>query len=172
MLTLELARMEHLQDYSHIIDQAKAFQRAQGFVQWTDEYPNIETIRGDIQRQKGYSLCSGGAIAGYLCIDFDGEPAYQDIQGQWAADEPYAVVHRMAFHQDFTGQGMADTALRLVEALCRERGVFYLRIDTDFPNQRMQHILQKNGFVRRGTIVFQGGDKIAFDKLFQREGTE
>lgn len=37
---------------------------------------------------------------------------------------------------------------------------------------RMEHILQKNGFVRRGTIIFQGGDKLAFDKLLQREDTE
>ena len=35
-----------------------------------------------------------------MCIDLDGEPAYKDIRGTWRLDEPYAVVHRMAFAAD------------------------------------------------------------------------
>ena len=37
-------------------------------------------------------------------------------------------------------------------------------VDMDFPNLRMQRVLEKNGFVRRGVVVFQGSGKIAYDK--------
>ena len=107
---------------------------------------------------------SDGAIAAYLCIDFDGEPAYGEIRGAWQTEEPYAVVHRMAFAGEFRGQGLTQTAFRLIEALCLERGVRSLRVDTGLPNRRMQHILEKNGFSHRGTIYFQGGERMAYDK--------
>lgn len=106
-----------------------------------------------------------GEIAGYMCIDFSGEPAYDQIDGSWRADEHYAVVHRMAFSSRFRGIGLADITWSLIDALCRSKGVLYIRVDTDFPNLRMQHILEKNGFVRCGVILFQGSGKIAYDKI-------
>lgn len=164
MKTLELAQTRDLDTCVGIIDAGRAFQREQGFTQWTDDYPNAGIIREDIQRQKGYVLKSDGCIAGYMCIDFDGEPAYADIQGQWQTEEPYAVVHRMAFRAASRSQGLADITFRLIEELCLARGIRSIRVDTDFPNLRMQHILTKNGFINRGVIVFQGSGKLAYDK--------
>lgn len=165
MLTLELAKATEIELCGGIIQEGRQFQREQGFVQWTDDYPNMDTIRGDVAAGTGYVLRVDGAIAGYMCLDFAGEPAYADIEGKWGAEQPYAVVHRMAFSRKFRGTGLVDAAFALIEKLCLERGVAYIRVDTDFPNKRMQHILSKNGFTRRGTIVFQGSGKIAYDKL-------
>lgn len=164
MHALELARPADLEICAAIIDMGRAFQREQGFVQWTEDYPNRNTLLEDMRAGKGYVLRVNGEIAGYMCIDFDGEPAYGAIEGAWATKEPYAVVHRMAFDGKFRGMGLADTAFRLIEGLCVEKGVFSIRIDTDFPNERMQHILKKNGFTNCGVIVFQGSGKLAFEK--------
>lgn len=162
--TLDLALAEDAEICYAILDMGREFQKAQGFIQWTDEYPNRETVKGDIEDKKGYTIKVNGRIAGYMCVDFDGEPAYRHIQGRWQTEEPYAVVHRMAFHLDFRGMGLADTAFQLIEALCLAKHVHSIRVDTDFPNKRMQHILKRNGFVNRGVIVFQGGEKLAYDK--------
>lgn len=167
MEVLELARMEELADCAAIIEGAKLFQREQGFDQWKDDYPNADSIAQDIRMDRGYVLRVEGKVAGYLCVDLGGEPAYDEIRGEWHLDAPYAVVHRMAFHRDFRGRGLSDTAFSLVEDLCREKGVPYIRIDTDPRNQRMQHILKKNGFVYCGTILYLG-EKLAFDKILQR----
>lgn len=164
MNTLEPAQEKDLAICTSIIDEGKAFQREQGFVQWTETYPNADIIRDDIQQQKGYVVKVNGCIAGYMCIDFDGEPAYDDIQGSWQTEAPYAVVHRMAFGSAYRGMGLADTAFHLMEELCLSNGVKSIRVDTDFPNKRMQHILEKNGFKHRGVIIFQGSGKLAYDK--------
>lgn len=166
MATLELAVWEECERCYEIIEAGKAFQREQGFVQWTEDYPNLSTIQDDIPKGKGYVLKTEGNIIGYMCIDFDGEPAYDNIEGSWRAEQPYAVVHRMAFDRKYCGKGLADTAFRLIEELCLEKDVHYIRVDTDFPNKRMQHILEKNGFVNCGVIVFQGSGKLAYDKMF------
>ena len=56
MYTLELAREADVQRCGEILDEGRAFQRAQGFVQWTEDYPNTNTIREDIQNRKGYVI--------------------------------------------------------------------------------------------------------------------
>lgn len=163
--TLEKAKQTETDRCYEIINEGRQFQKQQGFEQWTDEYPNRDTIIADISAGKGYVLKADGAIAGYMCIDFDGEPAYDNINGRWRSSGDYAVVHRMAFSEEWRGQGLADITFGLIEKLCVEAGIGCIRIDTDFPNKRMQHILAKNGFVNCGTIVFQGGDKLAYDKI-------
>ena len=104
-------------------------------------------------------------LAGYMCIDFSGEPAYSDIKGAWSAERDYAVVRRIAFSKEFIGIGLADIAFKLIEKVCLDNKVPYIRINTGFSNKRMQHILEKNGFVQCGVVVLQGGEKIAYDKL-------
>lgn len=167
MKTLEPAREDQLAACYDIIDAGRAFQREQGFVQWTDGYPDLEAVREDIERGDGYVILDGDAIAGYVCIGFDGEPAYNTIQGQWHTGEPYAVIHRMAFHPAFRGVGMSREAFALIDALCRARGVKNVRINTAPPNRRMQHVLEKNGFSECGIIVFRGGEKLAYDKILK-----
>lgn len=125
----------------------------------------MEILKRDIEIGKGYLLKIDGENAGYMCIDFDGEPAYDDILGKWRTDGAYAVVHRMAFKRECTGKGLADTAFGLIEKLCTENGVFCIRVDTDPENKRMQHVLKRQGFESCGVIVFQGSEKLAFDKI-------
>ena len=164
MNTLEVAKPQDLELCWQIINEGREFQRAQGFVQWDDTYPTVDLIREDIKIGKGYVLKIDGVIAGYMFIDFSGGPAYLNIKGEWRSDEKYAVVHRMAFSKDFQGKGLSGIAFELIEKLCLENGVKYIRMDTDFPNKRMQHVMTKNGFVNCGIIVFQG-EKLAYDKL-------
>ena len=165
MNVLELAQMNDLEICIDIIKDGKNFQNEQGFTQWTDDYPNIDTIRGDIQNTKGYVIKIDDKIAGYMCIDFSGEPAYAKIHGTWRAKKPYAVIHRMAFQKEFRGIGLTDITFKLIEKLCIQNDIWYIRVDTDFSNKRMQHILKKNGFANCGKVIFQGSEKLAFDKL-------
>ena len=164
MNTLEVAKPQDLELCWQIINEGREFQREQGFVQWDDTYPTIDLIREDIKIGKGYVLRIDGVIAGYMFIDFSDEPAYLNIKGKWRSEEKYAVVHRMAFSKNFQGKGLSAITFELIEKLCLDNGVKYIRMDTDFPNNRMQHVLTKNGFVNCGVILFQG-EKLAYDKL-------
>lgn len=132
MTTLEPARIEEIDVCMEIIKEGKKFQEEQGFTQWTDDYPDTDKIRSDIENIKGYVLKMEGKIAGYMCIDFDGEPAYDDIQGKWRSEGPYAVIHRMAFRKEFRGRGLTDITFKLIEDLCIENDIHCIRVDTDF----------------------------------------
>lgn len=158
---------EELPAYMEILDAGRAFQRQQGFLQWPDGYPDQASVEQDIRQGKGCALRVDGQLAGYLYIGFDGDPAYPQIKGAWRYDRPYAVIHRIALAPGFRGRGLADVAFRLAGELALAKGVDCLRIDTDEKNQRMRHILQKNGFACCGTVVQGGGDRLAYDKLLK-----
>jgi RimJ/RimL family protein N-acetyltransferase len=169
MVTLERAQPKDLDRCYDILDQGRRFQQEQGFTQWTDEYPTRDLVRQDIEGGIGYCVNVDGTIAGYLCITSDEEPAYRDIKGAWTQDEPYIVVHRWALSDEFHGIGLADKTLALIDEFALRSGIPYIRADTDFPNKRMQHILEKNGYVRCGEVIFQGSGKIAYDKVLGQQ---
>ena len=167
MNTLEIAKEENVELCYEIIEAGRRFQQEQGFTQWTNDYPNQTVIMQEKKKKKGFVIKVEGIIAGYMCIDFDGEPAYSDIDGKWQTEERYAVVHRMAFSQQYRGIGLADITWRLIEDFCCQNRIYYIRVDTDTSNKRMQHILEKNGFKQCGVIVFQGSGKFAYDKVLR-----
>lgn len=162
------AQAHQLDAAMEIIDEAKRHLRDQGIDQWQTGYPGAEHILGDMRTGKGFFVEDAGDILGYLCVDFGGEPAYDALNGQWHTDEPYVVVHRMAFSGAARGRGLSDAVFGMVEAMSRERGVYSFRVDTDADNRKMRHILEKNGFTFRGTICFDNSEKLAYDKRLER----
>lgn len=147
-----------------ILDDARAFQREQGFVQWTDTYPGRADVEGDLARGDARVLTLDGRVVGYFCLGFDGDPCYLPIDGAWASDAPYAVVHRAGICRDARGHGLMGSLFALVADECRGRGVGWIRVDTHASNLRMQHVLAKNGFTRRGIVQLPNGPRVAFDK--------
>lgn len=147
-----------------IIGQAKAQMRAAGSLQWQDGYPAPENIRTDIARGYGYVICRKARVIAYGAVLFDGEPAYDEIDGAWLCDGPYAVVHRLAVADEAKGRGIAMLFMRRVESIGRENGMRSLRVDTNFDNHIMLRMLDTLGFVRCGEIRYRGSARIAFEK--------
>ena len=166
MYTLEPAKTDELALCISILREGRAFQQEQGFTQWTDEYPTPALIESDIREQQGYLFKIDGEAAGYMYLSFDGDQTYPSIEGQWLSDIPYAVVHRIAFSRRFAGRGLSTAAFGEIQKLCEKKGFRSIRIDTDKKNQRMQHVLEKNGFKFCGYVLFDGDKKWAHEKLF------
>ncbi len=164
-MKLRKVNFEEADAAMEIINMAERHLREQGVDQWQDGYPDYDCIKRDIELGRGYFTVCGDDVLGYMCIDFEGEPAYDTLIGKWASDEKYVVLHRLALADDARGKGFGDVIFSLVEELARSRGVGYFRVDTDADNLKMQRILNKNGFSYRGNIRFQNSDKIAFDKI-------
>ena len=147
-----------------IIRQAQARMHAAGSRQWQDGYPSPETIRRDLLRGDGRIVRIDGAAAAYAAFFFDGEPAYDAIDGQWLTDEPYVLVHRIAVADGERGRGVAAEFLHRVETLAQERGVKAFRIDTNFDNQTMLRLLERTGFTYCGKVVYRSGERLAYEK--------
>ena len=163
MFTLTKAMLGDEALCMEIIADGRQFQQEQGFVQWTEAYPILPDIAEDIETQRAWLLRERDTVLGYLCLDFDGEPAYDAITGgSWLCDEPYAVLRRLALNA--RGRGLTRVLFDLAAERSREQGITYLRLNIGLQNSRMQHILEKVNFEKRGIIIFQGSGKFAYEK--------
>lgn len=150
-----------------MILQAKEQMRLAGKRQWQDGYPAVENIVHDVASGYGYVLCREGKAVAYGAVIFDGEPAYEAIRGKWETERPYVVVHRLAVADEAKQQGIATLFMREVEDLCRRRGVRSFRVDTNFDNAYMLRMLEKLGFGYCGKILYEGDERLAFEKRIE-----
>lgn len=167
MFTLQKATMETHPLACRFLNEARAYQRAQGFVQWTDSTPNADTLASDILAGKGYLLCEDSTPIGYVYIDLTGEPAYAHLTaGAWQTDAPYAAVHRVAFGADARGKGASRHLFACIKALVASHGLHVLRIDTHRDNKLMQHVLDREGFVPCGIVHYGTAERITYELCF------
>lgn len=145
------------------IEDARAYHRSLGFVQWHPGYPTLHTIEDDIRNGVGFVFTEDKEILGYCCIIIGDEPAYHVIDGAWKTDRAYAVVHRMAFSHNSRGKGLAGKAFSLIKEFCIENGIEAIRIDTQEENKVMQHLVVREGFAYCGAVTFDGGPKLAYE---------
>lgn len=190
-LELRQAAPADMERILEIIRQAQAQMRAAGSAQWQDGYPAAEDIARDIRCGYGYVLCMpqahapagengpdqtrgaefadapAGVVAAYCAAVFDGEPAYERIEGAWLTTGSYVVVHRLAVADGMKGRGVATEFMRRIEALARQRGMGSFRVDTNFDNRYMLRMLPRLGFAFCGKIYYRSGERLAFEKLLE-----
>lgn len=125
--------------------------------QWNNGYPRKELLEQDIRMQRLYAVLRGDMICGAFVFFVGDDPTYAYIEGDWKSDAPYGVIHRIAG----TGGGIFAAALEY----CSDR-ISYIRIDTHRDNRTMQHVVEKAGFERRGTIYVEDGTpRIAYELI-------
>jgi N-acetylglutamate synthase-like GNAT family acetyltransferase len=149
-----------------IILQAKEQMRKAGSQQWQDGYPNMEIIQKDIARNSGFVLCHKSEVIAYGSIIRDGEPSYKELKGHWLSDIPYIVVHRLAVADEMKHQGVATYFFRQAEQFALSLQIRSFRVDTNFDNRYMLHLLEKLEFTYCGEVSYgERGDRLAYEKL-------
>lgn len=168
-----------------ILKAAKERMRLEGRTQWQGTYPSPDSVEDDIRKGYGHVLevfpsgnvssdsdtvmdvCSGSAmtaVAAYGAVVFDGEPAYDALEGKWLSEQPYVAVHRLAVAGGFAGRGLAQHFLQEAAKLAVSMGIHSFKVDTNHDNVQMLHILDKLGFSFCGTVRYES-PRLAFEKL-------
>lgn len=148
------------------INQAKAYLKAQGIDQWQQGYPNLEAVKADIAAGKARFMMVGDIPVGYLCLEWDGEPVYAELDGNWLQSGAYVAVHRFTVGTEYHGKGYATAAFEAVADFCKERGIPAMRVDTHPDNGEMRRVVEKAGFTYCGDVWYaHGGKRLAFEKL-------
>ena len=148
-----------------IILQAKEQMRRMNSRQWQDGYPAVENITNDIKNGYGYVLCDKDVVIAYGAVVFDGEPAYNNIQGKWLTDLPYVVVHRLAVADEVKNRGIATLFMQKVEELAKEKKAGSFRVDTNFDNLFMHKMLFALDFTYCGEIFYDKNQRRAYEKV-------
>lgn len=170
MINYRLTQKTDIPEIMHIVTQAQEYFKNKDIDQWQNGYPNEETFIHDIEKNHSYVFLSEDRVIATAMISFDGESTYDQIEGTWLNDEPFAVVHRIAVDSEFKGQNIAGQILDIAQILCRKSGIVNIRVDTHRENLSMQRALEKWGFCYCGIIYLKdGAERLAYqwsdDKL-------
>lgn len=126
-----------------------------GVDQWQGDYPNRDHVKEDIDKGFAYLVVSDDEeTVGALSIVAPPEHDYDTMDGQWLVDtNKYRVIHRVAIHSNHAGHGYASRMFEeVIKYVEQADDIKSLRIDTHEDNKAMQHLIEKNGFQRVGTL--------------------
>lgn len=153
------ARLSDLDEIMQIYARARQVMAENGNpTQWGDSYPSRELVEHDICTNRLFVYMVHGKMMAVFTLMLREDPTYAEIEGEWLNDAPYGVMHRLASAGSCPGMGKA------VLEWCAQR-CGNLRADTHEDNKIMQHVLEKNGFVRCGIIhVEDGTPRIAYQR--------
>ena len=158
MFSVRKAKTEELAEIMRIYRIAQDYMISTGNPdQWRHAHPVRELIAEDIEKGICHVICDDEGIAGVFALCEGRDPTYTVIEGGgWLNDEPYVTIHRIASAQK--RRGIFERAAEY----CKER-YDNIRVDTHRDNAVMQHVLEKNDFVRCGIIYLLNGDpRVAF----------
>lgn len=164
---LHIATEDDLPFIWKIIQKAILRRKKDGSTQWQDGYPNIETIKDDINNRVGFIAKIDENLVAYAVIDSRIEPEYEKIEGKWLSENPYLVIHRVAIDEQYIGQGIATKIFAEIENMARDRNIKSIKVDTNFDNIGMLKILEKLNYTYCGEVHFRGSARQAFEKLLK-----
>lgn len=137
-----------------------------GNFQWDEQYPNATVFGQDIDKKQLWVAVVNDQLAGVAALTEDQEPEYAQVA--FDLSERAIVTHRLAVDPRFQGQGVAVALLQQAEQLAHDRGIRYLRIDTNSENQITQRLFPKLGYRYAGdiTLSFRPGLRfLAYEKM-------
>ena len=145
---IRLAVPEDFTSLMSIYAYARSFMQETGNPnQWGNHFPPEELIHNRIRDKQLFVLEENGTLHGAFAFIIGEDPTYLQIDdGSWLSDAPYGTIHQIVDY-------------------CWTQ-IPHLRVDTHTDNQIMQHLIQKNGFERRGIIyVLNHSPRIAFERV-------
>ena len=158
---IRLATQNDLFQLMSVYKAARQFMRESGNPnQWPEGHPSEAMLCADIEAGHLYVEEVDEEVHAAFAFILGEDPTYGYIEaGKWLSDHPYGTIHRLA--SDGTTSGFFTRCVAYCSAVCS-----HLRVDTHHDNRVMQHLAEKEGFVRCGVIYLANGSpRIAYEKL-------
>ena len=116
-------------------------------------YPTENTARAALERGTLYVMEDGGKIVAAAKIDSEQVPEY--AAAAWEHDAPperVLVLHTLVTDPLCAGHGYGSAFVRFYEALARETGRPFLRMDTNVKNTAARRLYARLGYREAGFI--------------------
>lgn len=149
-MTIRLATTSDLPALLTLLKRIIPLMRETGNFQWDDHYPNETVFSQDVAKDQLWVADIDGQLAGVAALTEDQEPEYAQVG--FDLNQRSIVTHRLAVDPAFRGQGVAAALLNQAEQIALDRGIAFLRIDTNSENQATQKLFPKLGYTYAGEI--------------------
>ncbi len=154
-IDIRKARLEDLEGiaefYDLMIDDLTAHEN---YPRWKkNEHPTVEEAAEEIAEQSFYLAERNGQMVGNMILNHKAEDGFND--GDWqikATPEEVYIIHSLAVHPDFQGQGLAKAFVAFAEDLARKEHCKAIRLSSVEGNFPASNLYETCGYVYRGTV--------------------
>ena len=141
---IRAGKMDDLNKIEDMVSRAKIVMKREGNEQWNDDYPKREHYETDLNNGELYVCEMEGEVVGACCISDEGHHEYKEIN--WSNDEPYLCIKRLVVDPRVQGKGIGKKFYEYIEALAKERGINYVRTDTNEHNKAAIRLFEKSHY--------------------------
>lgn len=147
---IRIARYDDIEQILNIVKETIEDLQNDGNYQWGDDYPTKEHFLEDIKIASLYIFERNNEVAGFICLNKLEDEAYKSVN--WQKENEAIVIHRFAVKRSYQNQRIGSKLLEFAENLARNKGINYLKVDTNSKNRKMNAFFQKHGFKFVGQI--------------------
>ena len=165
---VQLNEIERVMD---IINDAKELLKKDS-LQWQQSYPNINTMKGDIQSHQLFGAYIDDLLVGIVALVVGEDISYKKIyDGSWIipARSSDLVIHRIAVKKEYHHYGVGKQLMTFADKYASSHGCKSIKADTHCKNKIMQYLLENNGYSKQGIIYLErdevDNERIAYEKV-------
>jgi len=158
-----LIRKAILNDVKNIFDvylNAVTKLKKEGIEQWDEIYPDINTVKNDVQKGEMYVMVINGHIAAAGVIN-DYTEDYEN--GNWKYDD-YRVIHRLCVNTYYQNMGFGKKMLEYIEDEIKKMGFKSVRIDVFPKNTVAVNMYENAGYKCVGRVEYRKGTFLLYEK--------
>jgi GNAT superfamily N-acetyltransferase len=159
-MEIRLANETDLDALMAIVRGAVPLMRAEGNLQWDDDYPNGTIFLQDIRLSRLWVAVIDTKVAGAIALTTDAEPDYD--QGNWDNSLPALFIHRLAVDASYRGAGVAKALMLKAEEVALAKGISLIRTDTNSENKATQRLFPSMGYRFAGEISLRARPGLRF----------
>ena len=132
--------------------------------QWPEFYPDLDVVRGDIEREALWIYREDGTLVAAMTVDDTQPEPYDGID--WKYGGLYICVHRLAVDPARRREGIAGRMMVFAEEMAFRNGRKAVRLDTYGLNTAAVRFYECLGYRRRAIIYLpkKDGEYICFEK--------
>lgn len=151
-----MIRKAEIQDLNSIKRLTEACARSMqenGIFQWNEQYPSLEKLREDVEKEELYVLVEKERILGIVVLSPIMDEEY--IPVKWLTpNHNNLYVHRLATEPSVWGSGNGRRLMDFAETFAKENSYTSVRLDTFSQNKRNQRFYEARNYERLGNIYF------------------
>lgn len=129
--------------------------RENGVDQWDENYPDLESIKNDIQTKTLFTYKVENEIVGIVVLNETQDEEYAEISWRTPLDSKNIVVHRLAVSPEHQGKGIAQKIMNFAEEFAVKNNYDSIRLDTYSQNPRNQKFYLKRGYKELGSVFLK-----------------
>jgi len=147
---IRIARLEDLDQILEIVKETVIDLQNEGNYQWDENYPTKINFETDLKNADLYVYEKNNEVAGFICINKKEDSAYLPLT--WRRAKDAVVIHRFAVKRSYQRQKIGSKLVEFAEHFAENKGIKYIKVDTNSKNSRMNALFKHLGFEFVGQI--------------------